>query len=569
MPSLFSRSSSALLLCVVLVGCSSSPAVDDAPPAPPALPSGPVADDGSVARLQTMMSEFAADSMEGRSAGSAGHYRATAYLARKASELGLEPAGENETFFQEVPIRTRTPFSNATVDGVPIALTDDAVPVPPTAGFPFGATGDLNGVAVIYGGRQFAQNEIPAADGVGKVVVLGAGIGPNGPAYGIAPPVIEKFSSAAAIVLAVLDYAPEGLADGLSAPSALLLGGSEPTDGPLLIFTTNRVAELMIGGDIDQTVPGTVGTPLEGTIGFREDEPEAPTRNVVALLPGSDAVLRDEYVVISAHSDHLAPKSPPVADHDSLRAYLQVVRPRGAENPAREATPEEAERIAQIRAAQGSMGQPRPDSISNGADDDGSGSVSLLEIARALQNIADPPRRSVLFVWHTAEELGLFGAQYFTDNPTVPLESIVAGLNADMVGRGGPEDMPNGGPSYIQLIGSRRLSTQLGDLVEAVNREQSHGFTFDYSYDADGHPDNFYCRSDHYMYARYGVPIAFFTTGGHRDYHQLTDEPQYIDYEKLSRVSALVGSVAQGVANLDQRVLVDGVLPDPLAPCQQ
>ncbi|MGH7578581.1 MAG: M28 family peptidase, partial [Gemmatimonadales bacterium] len=124
-------------------------------------------------------------------------------------------------------------------------------------------------------------------------------------------------------------------------------------------------------------------------------------------------------------------------------------------------------------------------------------------------------------------------------------------------------------PAYLQVIGSRRLSTELGSLIERVNTEGKHGFDFDYTYDADGHPDNYYCRSDHYMYARYGIPIAFFTTGSHRDYHQLTDEPQYIDYDKLRRVTRLAGDIALAVADLDHRPVVDQPKPDPNGLCKQ
>ena len=138
-----------------------------------------------------------------------------------------------------------------------------------------------------------------------------------------------------------------------------------------------------------------------------------------------------------------------------------------------------------------------------------------------------------------------------------------------MIGRGGPKDESTRDPSYIQVIGSRRLSTELGDLAEAVNRDGKFGFAFDYSYDADGHPDNFYCRSDHYMYARYGIPIAFFSTGGHRDYHQVTDEIEFLDFDKYTRVVQYVRAVAERVGNLDHRPLVDKPKPDPNAPCQQ
>src|SRR5439155_1217788 len=195
----------------------------------------------------------------------------------------------------------------------------------------------------------------------------------------------------------------------------------------------------------------------------------------------------------------------------------------------------------------------RADSIANGADDDGSGSVAALEIAERIASLKRKPKRSILFVWHTGEEKGLLGSRYFTDHPTVPRDSIVAQLNMDMVGRGAASDETGrtkdaapllGGPRYLQLVGSRRLSTELGDLVEAVNRAGRHGLAFDYAIDADGHPSNIYCRSDHYEYARYGIPITFFTTGLHSDYHQVSDEPEYIDYEHMARVANLVEDVA-------------------------
>jgi hypothetical protein len=125
------------------------------------------------------------------------------------------------------------------------------------------------------------------------------------------------------------------------------------------------------------------------------------------------------------------------------------------------------------------------------------------------------------------------------------------------VGRGDARDIPVGGPDYLQLVGSRRLSTELGDLVESVNKSEPRSFKFDYQFDAPGHPENIYCRSDHYSYARYGIPIVFFTTGLHGDYHQVTDEPEYIDYPHMARIGKLVYDTALKVANLDHRPVVD------------
>ena len=218
----------------------------------------------------------------------------------------------------------------------------------------------------------------------------------------------------------------------------------------------------------------------------------------------------------------------------------------------------------------------RPDSIYNGADDDGSGSVSTLEIAQYFAAQKVKPKRSLLFVWHTGEEAGLYGSEWFTDHPTVPRDSIVAQLNMDMVGRGAAtdnrEEQGRGISRQRRLRAARRLaplSTELGDLAEQVNAKEVMPFKFDYAMDANGHPQNIYCRSDHYEYARYGIPIVFFTTGGHADYHQVTDEPQYIDYDRMARVAQYVADLATRLGNLEHRPVVDKVKPDPHGRCVQ
>jgi hypothetical protein len=294
-------------------------------------------------------------------------------------------------------------------------------------------------------------------------------------------------------------------------------------------------------------------------------------RNVVAILRGSDPVLKDEFVAIGAHNDHIGVRQTAV-DHDSLRAYNVELTRLGAPVWDRNSRARRDSLKSIIHINVDSLRKLRParrDSISNGADDDGSGTVTVLEIAEALAAMPVKPKRSILFVWHTAEEKGLLGSKWFTDNPTVPRGQIVAQLNMDMVGRGSAADIAGGGPDYLQLVGSRRVSTELGDIVEAVNAASPRPFKFDYQYDANGHPERIYCRSDHYMYARYGIPITFFTTGLHPDYHQVTDEPQYIDYEHMTRVADFVRDIAIKVANLDHRPKVDKPVGDPAAACVQ
>jgi Zn-dependent M28 family amino/carboxypeptidase len=151
----------------------------------------------------------------------------------------------------------------------------------------------------------------------------------------------------------------------------------------------------------------------------------------------------------------------------------------------------------------------------------------------------------------------------------VPRDSIVAQVNIDMIGRGSLDDTKGGGPRYLGLVGSRRLSTELGDLVERVNAEQKSPLAFDYGLDANGHPENIYCRSDHYNYARYGIPIVFAFTGLHADYHEVTDEPQYIDYAHYADITRFLYAVTERVANLDHRPAVDKPKPDPMGVCRQ
>jgi Zn-dependent M28 family amino/carboxypeptidase len=241
----------------------------------------------------------------------------------------------------------------------------------------------------------------------------------------------------------------------------------------------------------------------------------------------------------------------------------------GADSPIRPATADEQVRIKAILDSLRRLRPARPDSIMNGADDDGSGTVALLEIARSLMAQRVKPRRSILFVSHTAEEMGLLGSRWFTDHSTVPLDSIVAEIDMDMIGRGNATDLPEGGPGYLEIIGLKRLSKEFGDTLEAVNARQSQPFIFNYEYDQPGHPLQYYCRADHYSYARYGIPATALSRGEHLDYHQVTDEPQYIDYDALARVAKLVRDAALAIGNMDHRPALNGPKQDPNSPCRQ
>ena len=517
--------------------------------------------------LMSRLYVFADDSMRGREAGTAGAMKGTAYIASQLKLLGLTPAGDSGTYFQNVPFVARRFSGNTSLAANNMLLNAFA----DFAALPFrgAATRPLNGVQAVYGGVYGdTLHAITAEQAAGKLVVLKA---PGGMGR---LPATSPLQQAAGIAIIGDDFlSPLVLVESRRAMFALKATAGDPSV-PATIVVTRVAARQMIGGSPDSTTVGHVGATIVGNLIY--DESPAPTRNVVAILRGSDPALSGEFVAMGAHSDHIGARTAGAFDHDSLHAaaaqrFFASDNPSGAPLTAEQRTARD-ERIYTIRVNVDSLHKVRParrDSINNGADDDGSGSVTVLEVAEAFARGKVKPKRSLLFVWHTGEEKGLLGSRYFTDHPTVPRDSIVAQINIDMVGRGAAADLPAGGENYLQLVGTRRLSTELGDLAEAVNKADKRPFAFDYGYDANGHPDNIYCRSDHYNYARYGIPVVFMTTGVHGDYHQVTDEPQYIDYPHMAHIGQFAFALTNRVANLDHRPVVDHEKPDPRGVCKQ
>jgi hypothetical protein len=232
------------------------------------------------------------------------------------------------------------------------------------------------------------------------------------------------------------------------------------------------------------------------------------TQNVAGILEGSDRQLKNEYVVLSAHYDHLKT---------------------------------------------GAKGE-----IYHGADDDGSGTSALLAIAHAMS--LDRPKRSVLVIFHAGEELGLLGSQYNTDvAPVVPLEKIVVDLNMDMIGRSKPagdedrQDEHLTDAHTIYLVGSNRISRELHEISEQTNA-QFQKLQLDYYYNDPNNPERIYFRSDHWNYAKHGIPIIFYFDGVHVDYHRPTDTVDKIDFNKMTEVARLVFETAWRIANLDHRL---------------
>lgn len=512
----------------------------------------------TAADLMTRLYRIADDSMGGRPTGSEGHVKVTNYIAAEVQRMGLRPAGTNGGWFQDLPMVRRgfTPASAVVLGEVRFTIGEDF-----GALLPRGASmSSVSAAPVIVGGvTGDSSTWISAEQARGKIVVMR----PNPRAMpmnmrGLAVGPTSRFAGAAAYVVPLWDALPPAFRGSFAQPSLSMQGGGVAVTVPPTLLASGAMTDALIA---------RAGSSV--TLALEYAESPAVARNVVAVLPGSDPRLAGQYVALGAHNDH----DPVIAvgvDHDSARAMAGLRAKLMASLPAgQRPTPQQ---LAELRVDVDSLRAIRPprlDWIKNGADDDGSGTVALLEIAEAMAAAPDRPKRSVLFVWHAAEELGLLGAAYFTEHPTVPLDSVVAQLNMDMVGRGGVDDIPGGGPRYVQLVGSRRLSRELGDLVEAVNARRASPFVFDYAFDADGHPERIYCRSDHAMYARYGVPVTFFTTGLHVDYHQITDEPQYIHYDKFAELTRFVNDVARELTDRAERPKLDGPKPDPKAPCRQ
>ena len=533
----------------------------------PVAPRGATTAAITPADLERRSRIFADDSMLGRRAGTAGNVRGNAYIAAELGRLGLTPAGENGTFLQPVPLASYvldTTRAELRVGSAQLAPFKDYFAYQPTFAVP---VRPIDGAQVIYVGGAADSATWPGREALkGKLVLFrNSGSGTSIGAPDLGPE--GRFGEVAGLAVTQIDPLLAQFSDYLRGPRLEVRESEKAPPGvtqPRMLFVPTASVPKLIGRPLETLKPGDTGAVVRGDVAFTGRD--LPATNVVAVLEGANPALRGQFVALGAHNDAIGIVSP--VDHDSLRAYNTVIRPRGANDSPRAPSADEAARISTMLDSLRRLGPGRLDSIVNGADDDGSGSMGLLELAEALSK-GTHPKRSLVFVWHTGEESGLQGSKWFTDHPTIARDSIVAQINIDMIARCGPADVPNGGPGYLEVLGAKRLSTELGTLVEQVNTDGKFGFTFNYAFDAQGHPDQYYCRSDHANYARFGIPIVFFSTGSHRDYHQVTDEPDYLNYDKFANVVRYVGALTERVANLDHRLVVDQPKPDPQAPCQQ
>ena len=575
----------------------------------------PTSTDITANDLRTRLYQFADDSMLGRKIGELGNVKGTDYIAREFKRLGLKPAGDNGTYFQTLdygPTGYDVASSKLTIGGKPLAAKTDWVPTAPSAANGFGDKATLNNVPTVFGGRYGDSTvKLDPSMVAGKVVVFVAapgsmaGTGGGGGRGGAAPTsfvncadVPNKFGAANA---AAVEATPGGARRPAGAPGAgggvrdtraqaagaagvLVIGLDDMNDAartsaftgrlgmkPASVGTNNNtatgamisraVASQLFGKGADQLAVGDAGQTVSASWSYEFRMAQYPARNVVAILPGSDPSRAAEYVLVGAHNDHVGINNTTV-DHDSLRAVNYVTRRQGSNDPTCAPTADQQRQIDSLIKHARSIRAPRRDSIMNGADDDGSGTVVLLEIAEKFAS--EKPSRSIIFVSHEGEEAGLLGSKWFVDHPSIPVTSIVAAHNMDMLGKGRVEEVKFGGPTSVQTLGSRRLSREFGDIIDSVNAVRTETMAIDKTWDVTANPMNRFCRSDQVNYVLKDVPVTYFSLGYALDYHMQTDEPQYIDYDHSARLGRFIHDVMMAVSERKTKPAIAG--PDPSYP---
>lgn len=515
-----------ITVILIVGGCSSSDYI------------GTRATDGSLlidtGYIAPNLRYLASDELEGREATTQGERLASEYLAQQLRSYGVLPMGDSGTYFQNFNLTRRTISDSCAMElisgpgatsvvlraGKDFLLSQTGYsPLDTTAGLVFAGYGIT--------APEFEYDDYKDLNVEGKVVVAFAGEPRGGGDEKFSGEKESQYSFLFSKIRNARDHRARALlmiskgarkngwaatVDAYRAPSYSLPKETPDTSAhaeagmPAIVISDSTLRTILAGemheyddiSTLHDSMKPIPGFALKKSVHVRFlplQEVPAPARNVVGLIEGSDPLLKEQYVALGAHYDHV-----------------------------------------------GIVGGK----IYNGADDDGSGTVTVLEVARAFARLKTN-QRSVMVVFHTAEEKGLFGSEYLTRHHPA-LKKIIAQINLDMVGREHPR--------VLYSIGSRRLSNELYNIVRVVNHDKAH-FRLDYTFDAPDDPNNFYRRSDHYNYAKHGIPIVFFFDGMNEDYHQPSDDVEKISFAKLQRVGVLAYSIAEEIANLPHTLVVD------------
>ncbi|MCX2719774.1 M28 family metallopeptidase [Lentiprolixibacter aurantiacus] len=462
---------------------------------------------------------YASDEFEGRETGKEGQKKAVEYLKATYEELNIPAAQENGDYFQKVPLEmSKLPVGSINIEGKEFEIGNEFLAF--TAG-----EGSFDEIVYVgYGIEDENYSDYKDVEVKGKLLVMKFGEPQNADgtyvlsgneeasvwsnmseAIGKRTEVASAKGAKGILYFDPANYARyKGYYQYMKRNNSGRMAIKESAENPVLVIMDQEMGDALMpnmdGDSKAQQVAKSVEVKLQSV---NED---VDSENVVAIIRGSQ--YPDEYVVISSHLDHVG------------------VNDKGE--------------------------------IHNGADDDGSGSVAMLEIAEAFKIAASKgvrPKRSIVFLHVTGEEKGLLGSQYYTDfDPIFPLTQTVANLNIDMIGRIDPKR--EGDRNYVYLIGSDKLSSELHQLSEEVNTKYA-GIELDYKYNDENDPNRFYYRSDHYNFAKNNIPIIFYFNGTHDDYHRPGDTPDKINYDLLRNRTRLVFHTAWEVANREQRVAVD------------
>ncbi len=503
----------------------------------------------TAARLREHLTYVASDAMAGRDTPSPGLDETAKYISTHLARFGFKPAGDDGTFFQRISLVRRkvdATRSSVELDKKMFKFGDD---------FLVARGGSAVEGALVFAGHGWVikSKNIDAYKGVDVrdkiVVIAGTGL-PEGVERGDIkgqlgtdwdnPESYARRNGAKGLIIIPRTRNVERFWSMIRSGSERgtfeverFMNESGDVEVPSIFASAAMLDELFAG----ETVTGAEIAKMTAAGETRAAFDLSPqkrvklnlvattdkqmTQNVVGILEGKDPVLKNEYVAVGAHYDHVG------------------VGP----------------------AVNG-------DSIYNGADDDGSGTCAILTMAEAFSK-APRTARSMLFVWHAGEEKGLWGSEYFTKFPTIPLKQVAAQLNIDMIGRSKKagdtvrENAELSGPDEIYVIGSKMMSTDLGETSERVNRAYLN-LNFNYKYDDPADPNRFFFRSDHFNYAQRGIPIIFYFDGVHEDYHRPSDTVDKIDFQKMEKVTRTVFLTATELANAPARPRIDKQLPREL-----
>ena len=487
------------------------------------------------AGLKTHLEILASDQFEGRETGAAGQKKAAAYISSYFYGLGLPAVGENNSYYQQIAYTAENwDKINLAVNKTAYRHLWDFVAFPGTNSDK-GVQQFHEVVFLGYGIDDTRYSDYQNVNVKGKVVLvyLGEPLRADSTSWITGTRQITEWSTdwrlklkaaqrwGAAAVLFIDWQIQKTIADErrlLLSPGFRIGRGEDPEKRfANNVFISPGIAQEIMGKKYKKVIKARdkileTGKPESVTLKCDLDLiQQKRTRqiigeNVLGYIEGTDPLLKNELVVVTAHYDHLGKKG---------------------------------------------------EDIYNGADDNASGTSTVLEIAKTLAKAKEEgygPRRSVLCMLVSGEEKGLLGSKYYVENPVFPLAQTVANVNVDMVGRTDEKHADN--PNYIYVIGSDRLSDELHEINERMNTDYSH-LELDYTYNAEDDPNRYYYRSDHYNFAEKGIPAIFYFSGTHEDYHQPTDDVDKIQFDKMERVGRLIFHVTWELANRDQRIKVN------------